>query len=89
MPERIPKVGDVVIFCDSSSVDHNALVTAVWTPQCVNIVYINGDENSKDQYGRQISRSTSTIRMSDNTAHGFYFRFPDEQKKEYAKPLDI
>lgn len=86
--ERVPRVGDVVIFCDSSSVDHNALITAVWTPTCVNVVHISSDESKKDQYGRQIERPTSVQRMADWTAHGNYFRFPDEEKKVHQAALE-
>ena len=86
--ERVPKVGDAVIFCDTSSVDHNALVTVVHGPQCVNLVCVSADATRQDQYGRQIERPSSVQRMSDYSAHGYYFRFPDEPKKEYKEPLE-
>lgn len=88
MSERVPKVGDAVIFCDSSSVDHNALVTVVHNPECINLLHVSGDAAKQDQYGRQIERPSSVQRMGVTSAHGYYFRFPDEAKKPYAEPID-
>lgn len=86
--ERIPKVGDSVIFTNPVGDDYTALVTAVWSPTCINVIYTSADETKKDQYGRQVERSTSVQRMADWTAHGNYFRFHDEPKKEYKAPLE-
>ncbi|CAN5134063.1 hypothetical protein BH09PAT1_BH09PAT1_2770 [soil metagenome] len=86
--ERVPKVGDSVMFTNSVGADYTALVTAVWSPSCINVVYASSDETKKDQYGRQIERATSVQRMADWTAHGNYFRYPDESKKEYKAPLE-
>lgn len=86
--ERIPSVGDAVVFCDTGSVDHNALITVVHGPQCVNLLCVSNDPDKQDQYGRQIERYSSVQRMADHTAHGYYFRFPDEPKKAYKEPLE-
>lgn len=87
MDERIPQIGQHVIFCDSKSVDHDALVTCVHTAECVNLLIVSGDAEKKDNYGRQIERPTSIRRMDSMMAHGFYFRFPDEEKKPYNPPI--
>jgi hypothetical protein len=87
MSERVPQVGDSVIFCDTHGVDHNGLITVVHNANCVNLLHISGDISKQDQYGRQIERPSSVSRMSDSTAHGYYFRFPDEIKKPYKEPL--
>lgn len=49
-------VGGRVVYCDEFARDHDALVTAVWGPNCVNVVFVTSDEDRKDQYGRQIMR---------------------------------
>lgn len=86
--ERVPKVGETVIFTNPRAVDNMALVTAVWSPTCINVVFVSGDEDKKDQYGRQVERQTSVQRMADWTAHGNYFRFLGEEKKQYKEPLE-
>ena len=86
--ERVPRVGDAVIFCDTKSVDHNAIITVVHSPFCVNLVTVSSDDTKKDQYGRQIERPSSVTRMGEQTAHGYYFRFPNEEKRQYQQPLE-
>lgn len=82
-------VGDLVIYTEPDGTDRNALVTAVWSPQCINVVYVNGDENQKDQYGRQIKRSTSVLYAGvTGTAHGQIWRLPIEPKPEYKPPIN-
>jgi hypothetical protein len=39
----------------------------------VNLVYVNSDENYKDQYGRQIVRETSVVHKGQQSAHGRYY----------------
>jgi hypothetical protein len=85
--DRVAEVGQHVIYTDESAVDHDALVTVVHSPACINCLYVSSDTSKQDQYGRQIERPSSVSRMSDFTAHGRYFRFKDETKKEYAAPV--
>ena len=68
------KVGDVVTFVDAVTVEHDALVTAVWSENCINVVYVSDDETRTDTYGRQILRETSVSREGTFTAHGRFFR---------------
>lgn len=69
-------VGDSVIFTDSYAVEHNALVTAVWGEgnPAINLVYVSGDDNRKDQFGRQTERHTSVCHKSVQQAHGMFWR---------------
>jgi len=60
------KPGDMVIYTDSIRRDHNALVTAVWGPVCINVVYTSQDESKTDSYGRQIERQTSAMKYDAN-----------------------
>lgn len=59
-------VGSVVKYFDEHNVEHNGLVTAVWSQDCINILYVSSDENKTDQYGRQREWGTSVRRRSDN-----------------------
>lgn len=79
-------VGDVVIFHDPCGKVHNALVTCVWSPTMVNLVIISSDEKRKDEYGRQIERPTSVAHVSISSAHGYYFRWPEEEARPYVAP---
>ena len=58
---RTPSVGDLVIFHDSRGVAHNTLVTVIYSPSCINGVYVSGDESRQDLYGRQIERAQGRI----------------------------
>lgn len=82
-------VGDVVIFHDDRGRQHNALITAVWSQQCVNLVHVSSDENRQDDYGRQIERPTSVEHVSRKAVHGMYFRLPDEPVNEYVEPEEV
>ncbi len=96
MEERFPGVGEHVIACDEKSVDHDALITAVWGTRssnpdgypCINVVYVSDDENKRDEYGRQIDRHlTSLIHAKSMSAvHGRYWRFLDEERNAYVLP---
>lgn len=60
--DNMTKIGDVVVYTDGYRRDHDALVTAVWGPNCVNVVFVSGDGAKEDTYGRQIERETSVGR---------------------------
>jgi len=89
MSDRIPQLGESVIYCDPSGVDHDALFTAVWgdTPDaCCNVVFVSHDDSKTDSYGRQIERETSVEHVSKSTVHGRYWRYADEPRNAFAAP---
>lgn len=68
------KIGDAVTYVDTVGVEHDALLTAVHGPYCVNLLYVAKDESRTDSFGRQILRESSVTIQSDFTAHGRYFK---------------
>ena len=87
--ERTPKVGDPVVFVDESGRNHNALITAAWTPVCVNVVLVSADEAKRDDYGRQIERRTSVMHGRNWPVHGMYWRWPDETPNPAVPPISV
>ena len=85
---RTPKVGQVVVYHDPRGKPHNALVTAIWSEHCINVVIVDPNEGSTDTYGRQIERHTSLQHASLAMVHGEYWRFEDEEPNEYKPPLE-
>lgn len=86
---RIPKIGEVVIFHDSKGQPLNALVGCVFGTEvpAINVAFMAPDENRHDTYGRQVDRScTSVPHVSMASAHGFYWRWPEEEAREYVAP---
>lgn len=81
-----PEVGDHVIWVDSRGGNHNALIQTVWSDTCINVVFISGDENRKDSFGRQIEHATSCTHVSRMSVHGFYWRWPEEPDNPYVPP---
>lgn len=85
--ERAYKVGEHIVYVDPFGVEHDALVTIWWglehyksaggEPGC-NLVYVSGDENKDDPYGRQIERSTSVVHKGKQPAHGNFWKWSDE-----------
>lgn len=75
---NLPKFGDVIIYVDEVSVEHDALVTVYWGGEqpngALNCVYVSTDENKRDSYGVQIERASSVSRQSEHTAHGRYWK---------------
>lgn len=74
-----PKIGTAVLYVDEVQKVHNALVTADWsygsnTPGSINLVFVSGDEDLDDPYGRQIVRKTSVTHQSMQSAPGFYWK---------------
>ena len=82
-------VGDIVVFVDSTGVPHNALVTAWWSENCVNVVYVASDERKKDDCGRQIERMTSVGRKQNGWPHGNYFMELGEELQPYTPPQSV
>ena len=89
MSERLAEVGGVVIWHDPVGKAYKALVTAVWTKTCINVVIVSGDESKTDPYGRQIERQTSCTHGSVQKVHGFYWRFEDEAPNPYIPPVAV
>lgn len=83
---QTPEVGRFVIFHDSKNQPHDALITTVWGPTCVNVVFVSGDEARQDAFGRQIERQTSVSSMAATSAPGNYWRFPNESPRTYEPP---
>lgn len=53
---------------------------------CVNLVVVDDNEGAQDQYGRQVIRHSSVVHWSQNSAHGFCWRFLDEDMVGVAAP---
>lgn len=85
----VPQVGDRVIYHDPTGIQHEALVTAAWSSTCINVVFVSQDPDKRDSYGRQIERQTSLSHKSVQPAHGFYWRWPDEQPNTYTPPISV
>jgi len=68
------KPGDPVIYTDGYRRDYYALVTAVWGPNCINVVFVSGDASKDDTYGRQIEHETSVSRYTPDNNFGRCFR---------------
>lgn len=81
------EVGDVVIYVDPTGQQHRSLVTAWWSNDCINVVYVAGDKDKQDSYGRQIERATSVSRKSQNWPHGNYFMEVGEEPLPYTPPI--
>lgn len=77
------QIRDHVIYADAQRVEHDALVTTIWSPDCINVVYVSGDETKTDNYGRQIARETSVSRFSENNCFGRSFREVGTPTPEY------
>jgi hypothetical protein len=75
-----------VIWHDSVGKSYEALVTAVWSQHCINLVFVSGDESRQDSCGRQIERQTSASHKDQQRVHGFYWRHPDEEPNPYVPP---
>lgn len=86
---RQATVGELVIFHDSKGQPHNAIVTTIYSPFCINAAYVSGDEKEQDQYGRQIKRTASCMHVSTNgMAHGNYWRYPNEEPRQFVPPVE-
>lgn len=65
--------GTHCIFVDPRGYQYDALITEVWGPQCVNLVYVNDVEGQRDNYGQKLLRATSVVHVSMQQAHGNYW----------------
>lgn len=84
--DREISVGDAVVYHDPVGKPHSAIVQAVWSKNCINVVIVSGDKNKQDSYGRQIEHLTSLCHKSSFIAHGNYWRFSDEEPNPIVQP---
>lgn len=89
MSDRMPEVGQSLVYHDHHGLPHNALVTTVWGPLCVNLLYVSGDPSRQDNNGRQIERQSSCCHVSMMNVHGNYWRFADEAVEKYHPPVAV
>lgn len=82
-------VGDVVVWHEADGKACNAIVTAVWSQVCINLVITSPDESKTDQYGRQIERRTSCSYKSQMHVHGWYWRFSEDEPNPYTPPQQV
>ena len=88
-------IGHQVVFTDEHGRPIPALLTAIHGDEydhegtmhypCVNLVFCSLDEEKTDPYGRQIERHTSVPHKLESSAHGFYWRWDDEEPNPVAK----
>ena len=80
------EIGQRVVYVDKYGKPRDALVTQWWhqskevpdSDASVNLVFISSDVQKDDTYGRQLERETSVVHKSNQSAHGFYWCWPDE-----------
>lgn len=74
----VADVGRSCVYYDPRGQSYDALITAVWGPQCVNIVYVNDVENQRDAYGQKMIRAASVMHGNIQQAHGNFWLLPNE-----------
>lgn len=88
---KVPSFGDSVIYHDEIGTPYPALVTAGGFEYLederaatgyLNVIYVSIDSSKRDNYGRQIERSSSVSHVSQTTAWGRYWRWSDEKQNE-------
>lgn len=85
---RAEHVGTVCIFFDARGRAYPALITQVWGPQCVNVVYVNDVEGQTDSYGQKLLRATSVMHGGIQQAHGYYWLLVGETRPSPPQPND-
>jgi hypothetical protein len=81
--------GKACVFVDPYGQPHDALITEVWGPQCVNVVYCNPIEGQSDSYGQKMVRYTSVMHGNVQQAHGNYWLLPGETRQLHVpQPTD-
>lgn len=74
-------IGKWCEYTDARGRPYPALITAVWGPQCINVVYVNDVEGQTDNYGQKLLRATSVMHGDIQQAHGFFWMLPGEERK--------
>ena len=72
----MPKIGQAVKYVDEQGNERDALVTAVWSETCINVVLVNDDPAQRDDYSQKLQRETSQVHKSLQTAPGRYWFEP-------------
>lgn len=72
-------IGTSCVFVDSLGKRFPALITNIWGPECINLLYVVEDEKQTDTYGRKTAHMTSLMHSSVQQAHGNYWFVPDAQ----------
>lgn len=82
--------GTACVFVDPVGRRHDALITEVWGPECVNVVFCNPVEGQSDSYGQKLVRFTSVMHGNVQQAHGNYWLLPGEERRPPAVhyPMD-
>lgn len=78
--------GKACVYIDPRGKAYEALITEVWGPQCVNVVYVNDVDGQRDSYGQKLLRATSVMHGSIQQAHGSYWLLPGE-KRPVVQPV--
>lgn len=78
--------GTACTYVDPRGKAYDALITEVWGPQCVNVVYVNDVAGQSDNFGQKLQRATSVMHGSIQQAHGNYWLLPGEDRAP-AKPV--
>jgi hypothetical protein len=72
--------GTACVYIDPRGRAYDALITEVWGPQCVNVVYCNDVDGQSDNYGQKLIRATSVMHGAIQQAHGNYWLLPGEDR---------
>ena len=78
--------GTVVDYYDPVGRRYDALITEVWGPQCINVVFVNDVEGQRDNYGQKLARATSLGHGSLVQAHGNFWLAKGEKKFPHNIP---
>lgn len=76
--------GKPCVYVDPRGKHYDALITEVWGPQCINLIYVNDVEGQRDSYGQKMLRQTSVMHGSIQQAHGNYWMLPGEERSSPA-----
>ena len=79
-------VGSACWFYDTRGRRYDALITAVWGPQCLNLVYVNDVEGQTDHYGQKLLRASSVMHGSKQQAHGYFWLKVGEDRPKHTMP---
>lgn len=80
--------GRACVYVDPRGRAYDAIITEVWGPQCVNVVYANDVEGQQDHYGQKLIRATSVMHGAVQQAHGNYWLLPGEERPALAEVGD-
>ena len=72
--------GKACVYVDPTGKAHDAVITEVHGPQCINLAHVTDDESQYDSYGLKLMRATSVMHGSIQQAHGNYWLLPGETR---------